>query len=136
MSKLQKANHRLAFSLSFLSLSTILILRTFLGVDLSDEMQYYGQIFSLIETNKIFINDLFFQQLVYVPFYPVLKIYHGLFGTIGLVLITRLLLSLIILFVFVFTYIKLKKISSNEIISALTALALTFAITFNGIFFY
>ena len=57
-----KANLGLAFLLSFFSLIGILVIRTTLGVDISDEMQYYGQIYSFIETNELFQNDLFFKM--------------------------------------------------------------------------
>ena len=44
-----------------------------LNIDFTDEMQYYGQISSFVENNKFFVNDLFFQQLTYLYYYPVLK---------------------------------------------------------------
>ena len=50
-----------------------LVLRIFIGIDLTDEMQYYLQILGMVETNSLFSNDLYIQQLVYLLFYPFFK---------------------------------------------------------------
>jgi hypothetical protein len=93
-----KSNH---IGISLLSIAVIyLLVKVFFSLDFTDEMQYYGQIYNLVLNDKLFSGDLFFQQSVYLIFYPVFKIffllnpdlsYFVLFGRItyfSLILIT------------------------------------------------
>ncbi len=52
--------------------------RVFVGLDFTDEMQYYGEIVSLTRTGRFFQDDLFIQQLGYVLLLPFFKV-HALF---------------------------------------------------------
>jgi hypothetical protein len=112
----------------------ILFIRVTRGLDLTDEMQYYGEIKGLIETGRLFSNDLFIQQSVYILFYPVFYLYHLFFGFDGLVFFGRLVMSLISIAVFLYAYRKLLELKFSSLISSLTALSLTFAIPYHGIF--
>lgn len=70
-----------------------LITRVFYGLDLTDEMQYYGEIASLTRTGRFFQDDLFVQQLGYLFLLPFFKVHALLFPDQSyLVLFGRLLL--------------------------------------------
>ena len=70
-----------------------LVSRVWLGLDFSDEMQYYGQIASLTRTGRFFEDDLFLQQLGYFFLLPFFKLHAWLFPDLDfLVLFGRLLL--------------------------------------------
>ena len=43
-------------------------------------MQHYGELTGLLETGRLFSNDLFFQQVAWIPFYSVLKAYYSVAG--------------------------------------------------------
>ncbi|MDI1249653.1 MAG: hypothetical protein PSV13_12385 [Lacunisphaera sp.] len=49
--------------------------RVRLGLDFADEMQYYGEIASLVRTHQLFHDDLFLQQLGYVFLLPFFKVH-------------------------------------------------------------
>jgi len=53
--------------------------RVVLGLDFTDEMQYYGQIESLVRTGRFFQNDLFLQQLGYLFALPFFKLHAVVF---------------------------------------------------------
>ena len=127
-------SNNLTFFSTFTILLLILFLRVTRGLDLTDEMQYYGEIQGLLETGKLFSNDLFIQQLVYLLFYPFLKIYHLIFGMEGMVFFGRLILAVMSVGIFIYAYQKLLSNSLPVFTSSLTALALTFAIPYHGIF--
>jgi hypothetical protein len=112
----------------------ILFIRINYGLDLTDEMQYYGEIKGLIDTGTLFSNDLFFQQSVYILFFPFFYLYHLLFGFEGLVFFSRLLMSMLSILVFLYAYQKLLKLKFSVTVASLTALALTFAIPIGGVF--
>lgn len=70
-----------------------MVFRIFVGVDFTDEMQYYGEIASLVRTGKLFQSDLFAQQLGYVFLVPFFKLHAAVFpGLDWLFLSGRLLL--------------------------------------------
>lgn len=72
--------------------------KVFFSLDFTDEMQYYGQIHSLVLNNKLFAGDLFFQQSVYLAFFPVFKLFHTLNPDFSyFVLFGRFIYSLLIL---------------------------------------
>ena len=56
---------------------SFLYLQIFYGLDLTDESQHYLQIKSLIENSDLFQNDLFYQQVVYLLFYPAIVYLQG-----------------------------------------------------------
>lgn len=122
----------------FLTTSVILLLilfiRTTRGLDLSDEMQYYGQIKGLIESGKLFSNDLFIQQTVYILFYPAFYLYHLVFGFDGLVFFGRIMMSVLSIIMFLYTYRKLIEFEISVVVASLTALSLVFAIPYHGVF--
>lgn len=136
-SSTSKVKHNFTNS-TFIAASLVLLLILFIrvtrGLDLTDEMQYYGEIKGLIETGRLFSNDLFIQQSVYILFYPVFFIYHSIFGFEGLVFFGRLLMAALSIAVFLYTYRKLLEFKFSFLVASLTALTLTFAIPYHGIF--
>lgn len=136
-SSTDKVKHNFTNS-SFIAASLVLLLILFIrvtrGLDLTDEMQYYGEIKGLIETGKLFSNDLFIQQSVYILLYPAFYIYHSLFGFEGLVFFGRLLMAALSIAVFMYAYRKFCEFKFSAPIASLTALSLTFAIPYHGIF--
>ena len=123
-----------AFLATSLVLLLILFIRTTRGLDLTDEMQYYGEIRGLIEKGRLFSNDLWLQQSVYILFYPVFYLYHLIFGFDGLVFFGRLLMSVLSAGVFAYAYQKLVALEFSDSIASLTALSSTFAIPYHGVF--
>ena len=70
-----------------------LLSRVVVGLDFTDEMQYYGEIASLTRTGKFFQDDLFIQQLGYLFLLPFFKLHAAVFPDQEfLVLFGRLLL--------------------------------------------
>jgi len=70
-----------------------MIFRVLVGVDFTDEMQYYGEIASIARTGRLFQSDLFAQQLGYVFLAPFFKLHAAVFpGQDFLILFGRLLL--------------------------------------------
>lgn len=118
----------------FLLLLGILFLRCTHGLDLTDEMQYYGQIASLAVNSRLFESDLFLQQLVYLLFYPFFKVHYILFGEVGLVIFGRLLLAFCLILLFVYSSRRLRAMGGGTVESGAAALALTFAPSYHGIF--
>ena len=137
LSSADKVKHNLTNS-SFVATSLVLLLILFIrvtrGLDLTDEMQYYGEIKGLIETGGLFSNDLFIQQSVYILFYPVFYLYHLIFGFDGLVFFGRMVMSILSAGIFIYTYQKLVAQEFSKTVASLTALSLTFAIPYHGIF--
>lgn len=132
-----KVKHNFTNS-SFIATSLVLLLILFIrvtrGLDLTDEMQYYGEIKGLIETGRLFSNDLFIQQSVYILLYPAFYIYHALLGFEGLVFFGRLLMAALSITVFLYAYRKFLEFKFSFLVASLTALCLTFAIPYHGIF--
>lgn len=123
-----------AFVLPLLGLVAVLFIRCWHGLDVTDEMQYYGQILALVESGRLFSTDLFVQQLVYLPFYPFFKAHHLLFGEVGLVLFGRLALSLLLLALYVGARKALLSLGASRWLAGLAAFTVTFAVPFHGIF--
>ncbi len=123
-----------AFIFTSLVLLLILFIRVTRGLDLTDEMQYYGEIKGLIETGKLFSNDLFIQQSVYIPFYPFFYVYHLLFDFEGFVFFGRLLMAVLSIAVFLYAFQKFIELNFSSVVASLTALSLTFSIPYHGIF--
>lgn len=125
---------RSALLWSLLCLLVVLGLRCIKGLDVTDEMQYYGQMAALARSGALFTTDLFIQQLVYLPFYPLLRGHWLLFGDVGLVLSGRLLLSVLLLGQFLYVQHWFRRRGSQAIHAVLIALCLTFVATYHGIF--
>ena len=69
------------------------MVKLFRGLDFTDELQYYGQILSLIKNNKLFEEDLFIQQFVYIFYLPLFKLFQWLNPDLnGLILFGRICL--------------------------------------------
>lgn len=123
-----------AFVLPLLGLVAVLFIRCWRGLDVTDEMQYYGQVLALVESGRLFSTDLFVQQLVYLPFYPLFKAHHLLFGETGLVLFGRLVLALLLLALYFGVRKALLDLGVSRWPAGLAAFAVTFAVPFHGIF--
>lgn len=83
---------------------SFLYLQIFYGLDLTDESQHYLQIKSLIENSDLFQNDLFYQQVVYLLFYPAIKLIVYLQGYDSFLINLRLLLSFLYLISFILIF--------------------------------
>ena len=118
----------------FLLLLLCLAIRCTHGLDLSDEMQYYGQIASLVTHGRLFESDLFVQQLVYLPFYPLFKLHAVVFNQDGLVLFGRTLLALLLVGLYIYARRWMVSKGATRFQAAVAALALTFAVPYHGIF--
>jgi hypothetical protein len=123
-----------AFWLPLLGLMAVLFIRCWRGLDITDEMQYYGQILGLVESGRLFSSDLFVQQLVYLLFYPLFKAHHLLFGEVGLVLFGRVVLALLLIALYACVRKDLLKLGAARWPAGLAAFAVTFAVPFHGIF--
>ena len=53
--------------------------RALVGLDFTDEMQYYGEIAALVRTGRFFQDDLFIQQLGYFFLLPAFKVHAWIF---------------------------------------------------------
>lgn len=124
----------LARALPFLWLVLVLGVRCFVGLDVTDEMQYQGQILGLIESGRLFSTDLFIQQLVYLLFLPAFKLYHLVFGEVAFVLFGRVLLALVLIALHEVVRKTLLRAGSTRWQSAVAAFAVTFAVPYHGIF--
>lgn len=124
----------LARVLPFLCLVLVLGVRCFVGLDVTDEMQYQGQILGLIESGRLFSTDLFIQQLVYLLFMPAFKLYHLVFGEVAFVLFGRVLLALVLIALYEVVRKTLLRAGSTRWQSAVAAFAVTFAVPYHGIF--
>ena len=118
------------FSVFFL----YLVLNVFLGLDLTDEMQYYGQVKGLLDTNRLFSNDLFIQQTIYLLFFPLFKIHEYFFLDKGLVIFSRFIVFIISLSVTFYAYLQFNKLSNKTIVNLFAALSLCLSIFFTGNF--
>ena len=78
----------------------IQLFRVFHGIEFNDEMQYYGELISLLDSGRLFSTDLFLQQNVYLLLYPIFKPYTLLFGNESLILASRFVFATFILWVF------------------------------------
>ncbi len=122
------------FLITSIILLVMLFIRVTRGLDLTDEMQYYGEIKGLLESGKLFSNDLFIQQSVYILLYPVFYLYHLVYGFEGFVFFGRLIMAFLSLSVFLYAYKKLLEMEFSAYVASLTALSLSFAISYHGIF--
>lgn len=108
--------------------------KTFIGVDFTDEMQYYGQIEGLIRDKQLFSQDLFIQQLPYLYFFPILSITYEYLGDNYLILSTRIVFSLILFALALFLSYRLQEIFRSNLVVSIASLFLIVTVTFNGIF--
>lgn len=83
---------------------SFLYLQIYYGLDLTDESQHYLQIKSLIENSGLFQNDLFYQQVVYLLFYPAIKLIVYLQGYDSFLINLRLLLAFLYLISFILIF--------------------------------
>src|SRR6218665_3549739 len=123
-----------AFVLPLLGLMAVLFIRCWRGLDITDEMQYYGQILGLVESGRFFSSDLFIQQLVYLLFYPAFKVHHLVLGEVGFVLFGRVVLALLLIALYACVRKELLRLGAGRWPAGLAAFAVTFAVPFHGIF--
>ena len=97
------------FILSIVLIITFYFLRINHGVDFSDEMQYLHQFKSIYQKKKLFADDYFIQQFVYVYLIYPFKILENLFPSLSLLYLLRLCTIIFALIVFINLF-QLKKI--------------------------
>ncbi len=112
----------------------IQIVRIFHGIDFNDEMQYYGEIISLVNSGRLFSTDLFLQQTVYLLLYPVLKPMITLWGTENLIVVSRMLFAAYILWIYGRVRRRLVDADVGATAAAVSALALTLAVPMYNIY--
>lgn len=108
--------------------------RVLCGLDFNDEMQYYGELVSLLDHNRLFATDLFLQQNVDLLLYPILKPYTLLAGHWGLIVAVRGLFAALVLAVAWRTYASLRSVGTAAIPAALAGLAITFALPLTNVY--
>lgn len=127
------AASQLPSALCLLALLTILFLRVTRGVDITDEIQYYGEIKGLVESGRLFTTDLFLQQSVYILFYPLFWLHQQAFGQEGLIAFGRMILAALMLLLYFFARRRLLAATRSTGVASLCALALTFAVPYHGV---
>jgi hypothetical protein len=127
---------------SIILTSCFLVIKILYGLDFTDEMQYYGQLKSLLENNKLYANDYFFQQNIYLLFYPIFEfLFQENTDYSNLIFISRIILTIFILISILIFYIATKKFNftSRIIASCFIPIACTeylpYAISYNTISF-
>lgn len=118
---------------SFVLLVT-LGLKIFLVLDFTDEQQYYGELIGLLQSDRLFSNDLFVQQIVWLLYYPLIKPYYMVIGDYGLIVYARLLLALTLLVFYFWGVRKLVLLGVSRSISAWCLIAATFSVTYGNTF--
>lgn len=115
---------------------TIIIqsIRVFFGIDFNDEMQYYGELVSLLNSGRLFSSDLFLQQNVYLLLVPIFKPYVLLWGTENLILANRIVFAIFILWIYGQVRRNLVSVNVTPGAAATSALAVTFAIPLANIY--
>lgn len=103
------------------------------GLDVTDEFQYYHQMLSLTNTGYLFSNDLYIQQIIYIIFYPLFKIWTSIFGDNAFIIFCRSILALCLIILYFASYKIFQKFLENKLVSLNLALCLSFSIT-QGIF--
>lgn len=117
-----------------LALIVVLYIRVRSGLDMSDEMQHYGELTGLLETGRLFSNDLFFQQVAWIPFYSLLRTYYSVAGESHLILFSRFVLALVVFATFVFGINCLKRYGLAPSTAAKAMFCCTFPLTVGNIF--
>lgn len=112
----------------------IQLVRIFNGVDFNDEMQYYGEIISLLESGSLFSSDWFIQQLVYLLSYPLLKLTYYFFGYEGIIVTGRALFAIFLMGCFGYVRRALTRGNIEPIVASTTAFSVTFAIPIYNIY--
>ena len=103
----KNSNQLLNFTLIFFLILTITyyFIRLYHGVDFTDEMQYLYQFKSIYLNNKLFVDDYFIQQFVYLYLIYPIKFIKSFYPTISYLLLMRVC-SLLLLVVVSFIIIK------------------------------
>lgn len=109
-------------------------LRVTYGIDFNDEMQYYGQIQSLLDSHSLFSSDLFIQQVVYILFFPLFKLHRMLLGESSLILFGRLVFACVVMLVYGASRRAFIRRGADSTSASLCALCLTLAIPIYNIY--
>jgi hypothetical protein len=104
------------------------------GVDFNDEMGYYGELVGIAAGGRLFANELFIQQGVYVLLLPLAKPYVALFGWSWLIVAVRIVFALFILWVYRRVRLSLESAAVPAAAAAIAALACTFVVPFANIY--
>lgn len=115
-------------------LGITLMARIFYILDFTDEQQYYGELIGLLQTDRLFSNDLFVQQTVWLLYYPFIKPYYSLVGDFGLIVYARSLLALTIIIFFFWSTKKLLNLGVPTAIAAWASVALSFSFSPGNVF--
>lgn len=113
----------------------ILLLRAHIGLDFLDEMQYYGEISSLIHHLKLFQVDFFVQQFCYLffsPFYFLFKQFS--YNMNYLILFNRYVFSSLLITLYVICFYRFKSIKLNNSESFFLSFLITLGIIYKAIF--
>ncbi len=111
-----------------------LSVKVFFSLDLTDEMQYYGQIQSLVVSDKLFNSDLFFQQSVYLVFYPIFKVFFYLNPELHYFILFGRIVYLALILVTVWSFAKLMQSYGSSLNVQMIISSLLIAILAHRIF--
>ena len=118
----QSKPHRFIISIMLISLILgFLFIKIFFGLDFTDELQYYGEMYGLLKTGHLFSNDLFIQQTGYLLIYPLLSLLPVGTDLDFFVVLTRSIHALLILVTLGMVYLVYMR-QAKDLIGALLAL--------------
>jgi hypothetical protein len=113
---------------------TYLLLRIFLFIDVTDEMQYYGQILSLQRTGMLFYDDLFIQQLPYILIYHLNYLWIKFYGIDYFIIFNRTIFAVLLFVLYFYWRNILKSVYREFKYSEIFSLILVVNVGFHGIF--
>ena len=110
-----------AITICLLSIfAAYLVFRVFFGLDFTDEIQYYGEIYGLLSAGRLFSNDLFIQQTGYALILPLLKIIFPVTSNLDyFVLKVRLLHTILIFLTLLLVYLTYMRNKADKVGAAL-----------------
>ena len=113
---------------------TYLLIRIFLFIDVTDEMQYYGQMLSLHRTGMLFHDDLFIQQLPYILIYYFNYLWINFQGIDYFIIFNRTIFSVLLFVLYFYWRNLLQSVYKGFRYSEIFSLILIVNVSFHGIF--